>query len=256
MAKLIKSKVLITGNIVEVFEYSTGYFTDYSDSTKGGRKPNFEKQNNESQTQNRETVLRRAKADLRRLINANHLQYPEVKNSKFVTLTFAEDIQDVEIANKEFRKFIKRLNYLVYQSKIQKLKYSCVIEFQKSGRIHYHIIFYNLPYIKSKDLSDCWGNGFIKINKIEDVTNVGAYISSYLGDPKKCQGRSTGDSRLQSKKSYFNSRGLKKPVEITDKKIVEQVATALLTEKIIYSAEFENEYLGKISYKQYNLNDL
>lgn len=256
MAKLIKSKVLITGNIVEVFEYSTGYFTDYSDSTKGGRKPNSEKQNNESQTQNRETVLRRAKADLRRLINANHLQYPEVKNSKFVTLTFADDIQDVEIANKEFRKFVKRLNYLVYQSKIQKLKYSCVIEFQKSGRVHYHIIFYNLPYIKSKELSDCWGNGFIKINKIEDVTNVGAYVSSYLGDPKKGQGRSTGDSRLQSKKSYFNSRGLKKPIEILDKKKIENLVHSLPNEKITYSSQFENEFVGTITYKQYNLNDL
>ena len=113
-----------------------------------------------------------------------------------------------------------------------------------------------MPYLKSNEISNIWGNGFVKINKIDDVDNVGAYVGEYLGQAEKGQGKSAEDDRLRGQKSYFSSRGLFKPIEITDKKIVEQVATALLNEKASYSATFENEHLGNITYKQYNLKRL
>jgi len=113
-----------------------------------------------------------------------------------------------------------------------------------------------MPYIKANDIGNVWGNGFIKINKIDDVDNVGAYVSEYLGQAEKGQGHNIEDDRLQGKKSYFSSRGLYKPVEITDKKIVERVAAALPEEYLTYSATFENENLGNILYKQYNLRSV
>lgn len=39
--------------------------------------------------------------------------------TKFLTLTFKENIQDIEYANNEFKKFIKRLNYDLYKTKKQ-----------------------------------------------------------------------------------------------------------------------------------------
>ena len=113
-----------------------------------------------------------------------------------------------------------------------------------------------MPYVKANDIANVWGNGYIKINKIDDVDNVGAYVSEYLGQAEKGQGHDIEDDRLQGKKSYFSSRGLFKPVEITDKKIVEQVAAALPEECITYSATYENEHLGNITYKQYNLKKM
>lgn len=38
---------------------------------------------------------------------------------------------------------------------------------------HYHLLC-NLPFISAKTLQEIWGNGFIRINKIDDVDNVGA----------------------------------------------------------------------------------
>ena len=113
-----------------------------------------------------------------------------------------------------------------------------------------------MPYVKANDISNIWGNGFIKINKIDDIDNVGAYVSEYLGQAEKGQGKDVADDRLQGKKSYFSSRGLFKPIEITDEKIVEQVAAALPLENLTYAADFENEHLGNISYKQYNLKKI
>lgn len=187
------------------------------------------------------------------MINANIGQYGKEFTAKFLTLTFKENVQDIEQANYEFQKFIKRLNYKLYGTKKANLKYTTVIEFQKRGAIHYHTIIYNMPYLKANEISNIWGNGFIKINKIDDIDNVGAYVGEYLGQDEKGQGKNIEDDRLRGQKSYFSSRGLFKPIEITDKKIVEAVAAALPFEKLKYSSQFDNDYLGTIFYKQYNL---
>jgi len=190
--------------------------------------------------------LQRARRDLRRLINSNVDAYGDEFTAKFVTLTFKDNVQDIEQANYEFTKFIQRLNYYLFRTKKANLKYTTVIEFQKRGAIHYHTIIYNMPYVKANDIANVWENGFIKINKIDNVDNVGAYVCKYLT-------KDNDDDRLQGKKSYFSSKGLFKPIEITDKKIVEQVASALPSKNITYFADFENEYLGNITYKQYNI---
>lgn len=252
MIERVYKKIVYSGDIVEVYEYDKGYLKGYelTDSEKGkvGRLKG-EKSNNYEE--HREQVLQRAKKNLRRLINANVGQYGKEFKAKFLTLTFKDNVKDLDKANYEFKKFIQRLNYYCFGKKKANLKYTCVVEFQDRGAVHYHVIIYNMPYVKANDISNVWGNGFIKINNIDDIDNVGAYVGEYLGQVEKEQGKN--DDRLQGRKTYFSSRGLLKPIEITDKKIVETVAAALLKECLTYSAIFENEHLGNISYKQYNL---
>ncbi len=62
----------------------------------------------------RERSLARAKKQLRRLINANAGQYGREFTTKFLTLTFKENITDPKEANYLFTKFIKRLNYKLF----------------------------------------------------------------------------------------------------------------------------------------------
>ena len=250
MVERVTEKIIKSGNVLEYYSYSDGYLKGYSTkNNNGGRKKNYVSEDFE---ENRIKVLNRAKKDLRRLINSNFNQYGNL-TSKFLTLTFADDIRDLKCANYEFKKFLQRLNYRVNNSKKNILKYTCVVEFHKSGCIHYHVIFYNLPYLKSNEISDLWRNGFIKINKINNVDNVGTYVASYLGQVEKGQGRSPTDNRLQNNKSYFSSKGLFKPIEVTDKKKIEQFAPALSSDNLKYSNQFESEYLGTIAYKQYIL---
>lgn len=238
-------KIVQAGDIIEVYEYTKGYLKGYDvDGEKvKGRKADYISENYQ---EHRKQVIQRAKRDLRRLINANHGQYGKEFTSKFLTLTFGDNITDIEAANYEFTKFIQRLNYLTFGNKKANLKYNAVIEFQERGAIHYHVIIYNIPYVKHDIIEKTWGNGWVWINKIENVDNVGAYVTEYMG-------KDLDDERLQGKKSYFSSRGLFKPIEITDKKIVETVAAALPFEKLKYSSQFDNDYLGTISYEQYNL---
>lgn len=177
-------------------------------------------------------------------------QYGKEFTSKFVTLTFRENVKDLKTANYEFKKFMQRLNYYMFGTKKANIKYSCVPEFQKRGAVHYHLIFYNLPYLKANDLESIWGNGFIKVNKIDNVDNVGAYICKYMT-------KENTDKRLEGNKCYFNSRGLLKPLEYTDKKdkkIVESLEDSLQMQNLSYSANFDNDYVGDIAYYQFNLN--
>jgi hypothetical protein len=55
-----------------------------------------------------------------------------------------------------------RLNYHIGHA----LKYVSVVEFQKRGAVHYHAVFFNLPFIVNDELAAIWSHGFIKINAI------------------------------------------------------------------------------------------
>ena len=255
MIERVEKKLVQSGDIIEIYEYSEGYIKGYTltESEINRRKGS---KNNTDDTDSRKRSLKRAKANLRRLINANVGQYGKEFTAKFLTLTFRDNVKDIKQANYEFNKFIKRLNYNLYGIKKVNLKYTTVIEFQKRGAIHYHTIIYNMPYIAASEISNIWGNGFIKINNIDDVDNVGAYVGEYLGQAEKGQGKDIEDDRLRGQKTYFSSRGLLKPLEVTNKKTVEQVENALLNRKPTYSSTYENEYLGTVIYKQYNLKRL
>lgn len=236
MRKFYNVKAVWSGSIVELYEYENSILKGETNNGSG-RSVEADEENKE---RHRKNTLSRARRSVRRLINANADAWGE--KPKFLTLTFAENVQDIKQANYEFKKFRQRLEY---DLKI-KLKYVVVIEFQKRGAIHYHVVFFNLPYIQSSDLESIWGNGFIKINAISHVDNIGAYVTKYMT-------KANDDDRLKGKKSYFTSRGLNKPVEkyLNEKEIAE--VKEKLSHKKVYENRYENEYTGNILYTQYNL---
>lgn len=86
-------------------------------------------------------------------------------------------------------------------------KYVAVIEFQKRGAIHYHMIS-DLPYVPAQYIANKWKQGNIKINKIKHVDNVGAYVTKYMTEDMD-------DKRLQGKKAYNHSQNNLKPLQLT-----------------------------------------
>lgn len=238
MSKWYDVKMIVSGHVYEVLKYGK--------SVKVGETRNIYgrslRASEESKKEIRKKTLNKAKSMIRRLINANINAWGET--AKFVTLTFAENVTNVKQANYEFKKFRQRLEYKL---KI-KLKYVAVVEFQKRGAIHYHVVFFNLPYVENSYLANVWSNGFIKINSIDNVDNIGAYVTKYM--TKEDYEREKTD-KLIGQKSYFTSRGLKKPLEIYEKEKIEHLESVLSKHKV-YTAEFSSDYLVKVSYSQYN----
>lgn len=180
--------------------------------------------------QQREASRRRTLKKFTRLVNANEECF-----EKFITLTFNPEIfanaDNVEDSNKYFSNFIKRLKRMcidLYGSKFE-LKYITAIEFQKNGRVHYHMLS-NMKFIEDRYdhldeyekgyilnrfgvdnkgfLSACWGAGYVDIAKVDfkSSNNCGKYLSKYM-----C--KTYADSDLFGKKLYFASRNLEKPIE-------------------------------------------
>ncbi len=236
-------KIIACGDIIEVYEYENNVVSGFTNSKSKGKGRSCVA-DEEEQVNNRELVLHRARRDLRRLINCNIDMYGVP--GKFVTLTFSEDITDIKKANYEFKKFIQRLGDYTEKD----LKYAAVPEIQKerlekSGQAvwHYHVIFFNLPFIQQKKLSGIWKNGFVFINRIDRVDNVGAYICKYMTKDNK---------ELKGQKCYFTSRNLYKPIVIKEKNRVDNLAVALPVSALTYESTYENEH-NKTLYKQYNM---
>ena len=130
----------------------------------------------------------------------------------FVTLTFKENITDLKLANTYFRAGIRRLNTFFSL----KLVYLSVVEFQERGAIHYHVIFFNLPYIPVKKFEKIWSMGYTNIKAIKRVKNLSAYVCKYLT-------KETLDNRLVGQKVFFCSRHLKRPIEDREKLNFEEI---------------------------------
>lgn len=238
MIKTYSSKVIQSGDIIEIYEYEKPILEGFKNENSEG-KGRSSIATEEEKKINREKVLNRARRDLRRLINSNMGDI-----SKFVTLTFADNITDFDVANKEFMLFVKRLSYKLKT----KIKYVCVPEFQKRGAIHYHVLMFNIPYIKHADLQEIWGHGFVKINRIINIDNMGAYVCKYMSKDF------VEDERMKGKKCYFSSRNLNKPIEIKEKSLVKKLADSLLDTQKTFETTFQNDY-NTITYRQYNINE-
>lgn len=233
-------KIIVSGNIIEIYEY------EKSIKSKGGYRMADDLEQKDKNYKN--TVIRR-RNQVRRLVTSNF----NSRDCKFLTLTFKDNVQDLKFANNEFKKFIKRLKFeLKKHFDIKNFKYVCVIEFQKRGAIHYHMIL-NIPWFPLAKIEKCWSNGFVFIEDIENCDNVGAYLIKYMT-------KENADERLQGQIGYLCSRNLIQPIEYSDSKYLDLFATheKMICNKLkghspVYTSEFDTDKLGKCLYKQYNL---
>lgn len=262
--KKVYHKVIISGSITEIYSYQEGIiigFTKKHDNSRieVGNSGMTQEERVLKDKANLHRSLSRTVQILRRTINANVGEWGKEK-PKFLTLTFKDNVLDHEFANKEFRQFIKRLSYYVFK-KESGLKYTCVVERQARGAIHYHVLFYNLPYIKHKDLLKIWENGKeqrgVRINAIENIDNIGAYVVKYIEKDiialKNGFDTKTGKSaKEKNKKLYFQSRNLIKPIEIamTDEEIEKFENEIIDDNTVVFESVHDNEYVGRLTYKQ------
>lgn len=127
--------------------------------------------------------LRKTFNRLRELINTN---FEGSKNELFITLTYKGELQtnDTKKIYEDYKKFMMRLKYeFRNQSTID---YINVLEPHESGNFHMHVLmrFNDLDkvYIPNEELARIWGNGFVTVQSLSGVDNIGAYVSAYLSD--------------------------------------------------------------------------
>lgn len=143
----------------------------------------------------------------------------------------------------------------------ESLKYISIWERQQRGAIHYHVILFNLPFIDAKKIEEIWGNGFIRINLIEDDKDdkkEKGKKQSKKKQNKKASGIVSGyltkyfikdiDERVREKKAYFYSRNLEKPKEWKQRLTDDEINEILVNDKdILRQKEFESKaFIGMV----------
>lgn len=114
----------------------------------------------------------------RDLLNTN---ITDVERCRWVTLTYAENMTDPKRLYEDFKNFNKRLRYKLGE----KYEYIVAMEPQGRGAWHAHVVMifsHKAPFIPNHELAEIWGHGFVKVKRLDNVDNVGAYLTAYLGD--------------------------------------------------------------------------
>jgi hypothetical protein len=184
-------KVTEMGNITEISfaekRSKGGYITKlnddyYMDNRTGEVK---EVQHIQNRAQDLDNVRKSFKA-LRDLINAN---VTDVSACRWVTLTYAENMQDPKKLRFDNENCIKRLRKIFGH-----FEYITIAEPQGRGAWHLHCIYIfngKAPYMANDVVASCWKKGFVTVKRLDDVDNVGAYLTAYLCDVELPEGDCT-----------------------------------------------------------------
>lgn len=193
----MKAKIMVSGKVVEAIEWSIPILYDYTVENKNRRG----KEAGDDWKGKDDSNLKRAQSTLRRLIWSNQTRY-----SKFVTFTYRDAEPDLEHVRKDWKAFQQRMRREGYST-----DYVAVLEWQEEREIkhgekslHIHAVLFTDRFIPGDFVSKAWDKGFIQINAMRDVKNLGAYVSKYLTKTTLA---------MYGSHSYFCSRGLKRPIE-------------------------------------------
>lgn len=222
-------KFIVAGNIIESYFYSKPRFCGLTQ---------FEKKSVISQGDSKRSVQtnQRASGNIRALVNSN----PQL--NKFLTLTYAENLKDLTKSNLYFKNFVKRMKY-----RFPDFQYICIVEFQKRGAIHYHLVC-NLPYYKKENIAKIWQKGFIKIKRVVNVRNLGAYFAKHSFKNDKIE-----SENLAGRKKFFTSRNLFRPyVIMVPEEVLSFEQKFLRTIQPFFEKVFTTSDLT-IYYKQYKI---
>lgn len=186
-------RLKMMGNVIEVMYRSAGCTmeipirridADHYEDLRTGEVKEF--QHIENRSQNLQSVAR-SLVRLRDLLNTNIL---DVSHCRWVTLTYAENMLDPKRLYSDFQAFNRRM-----RKRVGHYEYITAAEPQGRGAWHLHVVMIfadKAPFIPNEDVSADWRQGFVKIKRLDDVDNVGAYLTCYLGDMELNEALSAG----------------------------------------------------------------
>lgn len=108
--------------------------------------------------------------------------------------------KDLKTCNKEFKKFIQRMNY-----RYTDFKYVAVMGRQDNGKWHYHMVC-NITFIEFDKLKQIWGLGSCYVQAIRCTSQLNKVINY----AKKNMNNSSLD--LKGEKGYLASKGLNRNI--------------------------------------------
>jgi hypothetical protein len=177
--------------------------------------------------------LYRTRSNLVDTINTNLTKY-----TKFITLTYKENMIDRDRANYDLKQFTKRYKRLTGEN----LRYIGLLEAQERGALHFHLVVFMDAFIHYQTITDLWKQGFIDIKKVKSG-DVGRYIAKYLTKDE------IEHITAANQKIIYRSKGLKKPVVLRGKKALEYLD--VIDGEILYHSCYPSQINGEVRMVEY-----
>lgn len=158
---------------VKDFDASTGEVT--------GEMKFFKKSDKRADNKN---SLAKSMKKARELINCN-VQRDTIQNTRWVTLTYAENMTDTERLTKDRENFWRSMLRWHDKQNLPRPEFITIVEPQGRGAWHLHELWIyptKAPYIPNEVVAKRWKRGWVTIKQLEDTDNVGAYVTAYLCD--------------------------------------------------------------------------
>lgn len=255
--KMYDLKIIDCGNYVQVYKYSNYHFSKDKSfiDIKDLDTDNLRKKGSSSFKSILLSNAIRSNLNVQRLARCNCDSWVS-----FITLTYSENIKDINTTNKQFNYFISNIRKLK-----KDFKYLAVPEFQKRGAVHYHIlsnldldqvIIFNQEFKKGSAVNyntlydvKYWNHGFARVDFIKNnYKKIYSYLTKYMVKDI--------DDRLFMKKRYFFSQNLIRPVvnkiNLNNKKDYEYYSSLVCN----YVVDYQNIYIdsytkSEIQYTEY-----
>ena len=255
--KLTNIKTVILGSKVKFLYFDRPISYDYENVGARNRNKSLELDLEPKTTDSMEESARKARSRLRQIMWSNSWQHFDEKGRpykpQFSTFTFNHDITDYETGHPIYKNFRKRLDYACSKLFPHKLFCVTVPEFQKDidfhgrvkpngGRVHYHSVFFNLPFINDLHslLEKTWGHGFVLNKTIRSVEHLSNYVAKYIQ-------KDLENKHIKFKKRYLVSRGVKRPITIYDQEFAKEYCRYIssLSSYTAKESDYENPTDGR-----------
>ena len=239
------AKTIKYGDNLEIFQY------EFKPRPKTGEKKEnlyYMKPSEDEIFEKRADNILQTKRNFRRLVSA------KLSNEKplIITLTYAENMTDIIIGWKDYRKFIQRLRNKFGGN----FKYIATPEFQKRGAVHFHVLFWELPEEinpqdekKNRVIAKVWGHGFIDISNTDGHEKLAGYLAKYMA-------KAFTDKRLKNQKAYMPSKNVKRPIVTKDAIVLYELMQNVGEEDMpVIDKEYNTQYLGKCRYRLFKITN-
>lgn len=121
---------------------------------------------------NRAENVKTLKLALKRLRDYINFNVTDISKTKWITLTYKENMTNTKKLYDDFGKFIKRFRY---KFKNFKVEYIVAMEPQSRGAWHCHLLMIfneNPGFIDNSIIEKLWGHGFTKTQKLDNIDNI------------------------------------------------------------------------------------
>lgn len=174
MKDYLRTRVVVSGDMVEIFEYSNGIPVGKQRPHEVKRRPEDEREGK------RFDNLLRARQAVRRIVWCN---FPGKRYVKLLTLTYAETTLDPKKVKMDLQIFVKQMRRYGYP-----MNYLYVLEHQtergeregNEGCLHIHMFIFDDIKINLEHLKKAWKHGSDNIRVIRGIKNAGAYVCKYI----------------------------------------------------------------------------